>query len=88
MGTRPFHEGGPEQTQFKGEDGPGHGADGEQDSGALRPALRQREVGLVLRLQPSPLRRSHQNRHRNAKSGKDDVEAQGHGHLSSCGDEV
>ena len=88
MGTRPFHEGGPEQTQFKGEDGPGHGADGEQDSGALRPALREQEVGIVLRLQPAPLRRGHQDRHRDAKSGKDDVEAQGHGHLSSCGDEV
>jgi len=53
----------------------GHGADREQDGGALGPTLGEIEIDGVPRHLPASLGQHHHERHGDPDSGKDDVNA-------------
>ena len=79
---------GPEQAELEREHRARDGADGEQDRGALGPALGQVEVEPVAGLPVAPLGDDHQHGHADADDGEDDVEAERDRHLRAGGEEI
>ena len=86
--ARPSHEGGPQESELEREHRPGHRADGEQNRRALGPTFCQDEIDGLTGAQPSPFGNRHHERQGNADRRKDDVEAQGHGHLRARGNQI
>jgi hypothetical protein len=82
------HEAGPQEPELEGEDGSRDGSDGEQDGGALGPSLGKVEVDGVTRAGPAPLGDHHEGGESDADHREHDVEAEGHGHLASRGEQV
>ena len=72
--TGDLHETRPQETELEGKNGPGNGADGKENCGALGPALGKIEVPGVTGPLPTPLREYHEDGHRDPDTGEDDVE--------------
>lgn len=83
-----LHEARPQEAELEAQHRAGDRADREQDRRALRPSMREIQVNGVAAFRVEILGDDHEHRHRHTDDGEHDVEAERHGHLQPCSEQI